>query len=75
MGLAAGIAGYPVGMVMTYILDSFILNLGAGVRFSLTTLLAAIATGIICSLVAGFYPTYKLSGIKISDSFRTQWEV
>jgi putative ABC transport system permease protein len=75
MGLAAGIAGYPVGMVMTYILDSFILNLGAGVRFSITTLLAAIATGIICSLAAGFYPTYKLSGIKISDSFRTQWEV
>jgi len=75
MGLAAGIAGYPIGMVMTYILDSFVLNLGVGVRFSLTVLLAAIASGILCSLAAGFYPTYKLSGIKISDSFRTQWEV
>jgi putative ABC transport system permease protein len=75
MGLAAGIAGYPIGMAMTYILDSFVLNLGAGVRFSLTVLLAAIASGIICSLAAGFYPTYRLSGIKISDSFRTQWEV
>jgi putative ABC transport system permease protein len=75
MGLAAGFAGYPIGMAMTYILDSFVLNLGAGVRFSLTVLLAAIASGIICSLAAGFYPTYRLSGIKISDSFRTQWEV
>ncbi len=75
MGLAAGIAGYPIGMAMTYVLDSFVLNLGAGVRFSFTVLLAAIASGIICSLAAGFYPTYRLSGIKISDSFRTQWEV
>jgi len=75
MGLAAGIAGYPIGMVMTHVLDSFVLNLGAGVRFSLTVLLASIATGILCSLVAGFYPTYKLAGITISDSFRTQWEV
>jgi putative ABC transport system permease protein len=75
MGLAAGLTGYPIGMAMTYVLDSFILNLGAGVRFSLMTLLAAIASGIMCSLAAGFYPTYKLSGITISDSFRTQWEV
>lgn len=75
MGLAAGIAGYPIGMVMTYVLDSFVLNLGAGVHFSLSVFLAAIASGILCSLVAGFYPTYKLSGIKISDSFRSQWEV
>jgi putative ABC transport system permease protein len=75
MGLAAGIVGYPIGMAITYVLDSFILNLGAGVHISLMTLLAAIASGIICSLAAGFYPTYKLSGITISDSFRTQWEV
>jgi len=75
MGFAAGIAGYPIGMVMTYVLDSFVLNLGAGVHFSLRVFLTAIASGIICSLAAGIYPTYKLSGLKISDSFRTQWEV
>jgi putative ABC transport system permease protein len=75
MGLAAGIAGYPIGMIMTYVLDSFILNLGAGARFSITVFIAAIASGILCSMAAGFYPTYKLSGITISDSFRTQWEI
>jgi putative ABC transport system permease protein len=75
MGLAAGIAGYPIGMLMTYVLDSFVLNLGAGVRFSITVFFAAIASGILCSLAAGFYPTYRLSGITISDSFRSQWEV
>jgi putative ABC transport system permease protein len=75
MGLAAGITGYPIGMTMTYVLDSFVLNLGAGVHFSLTVFLGAVVSGIICSLAAGFYPTYRLSRLKISDSFRTQWEV
>lgn len=75
MGLAAGIAGYPAGLLMTFLLDSFVLNLGAGIRASLPVFFAAIASGLLCSLIASFYPTYRLSRIKITESFRTQWEV
>ncbi|MCL5024689.1 MAG: FtsX-like permease family protein [Nitrospirae bacterium] len=75
LGLAAGIVGYPAGMVITYLLDSLVLNLGAGVRVSPAVILIAVASGLLCSLTASFYPTYQLSKIKITDSFRTQWEV
>lgn len=75
IGLAAGIAGYPAGMLMTFLLDTFVLNLGVDVRASLPVFLAAVASGVVCSLAASFYPTYRLAKIKITDSFRTQWEV
>lgn len=75
VGFIAGIAGYPAGLLMTYLLDSFVLNLGAGLKISFTVFIIAVTAGVVCSLTASFYPTYKLSKITVTDSFRTQWEV
>lgn len=74
IGLIGGIIGYPVGLLMTYLLDSFLLKLGAGVRVNLLYILVALLVGIFCSFIASSYPTYRLSKIKITESFRTQWE-
>lgn len=74
IGLIGGMLGYPLGLLMTYLLDSFLLKLGAGLRVNLLYVVVALLVGIFCSLVASFYPTYRLSRIKITESFRTQWE-
>lgn len=75
VGFAGGIAGYLTGLFMTYLLDSFLLNIGASIKPSPYFFFIALFVGILCSLSASFYPTYKLSKIKITESFRTQWEV
>ncbi|MGD2080407.1 MAG: FtsX-like permease family protein [Nitrospirota bacterium] len=75
IGLVAGMVGYPLGLAMTYLLDSFLLKIGAAVRFSPQFLLVALLVGVLCSLTASFYPTYRLSGAKIIETFKTQWEV
>jgi ABC-type antimicrobial peptide transport system permease subunit len=59
---------------MTYLLDTFVLKLGAGIRINLFYVPVALLVGIFCSFIASFYPTYRLSRIKITESFRTQWE-
>jgi putative ABC transport system permease protein len=74
IGLIGGMIGYPLGLLMTYLLDSFLLKLGAGIRVNLFYVPVALLVGIFCSFIASFYPTYRLSRIKITESFRTQWE-
>ena len=74
IGLIGGMIGYPLGLLMTYLLDSFLLKLGAGIRVNLLYVPVALLVGIFCSFIASFYPTYQLSKIKITESFRTQWE-
>ena len=74
IGLIGGVIGYPLGLLMTYLLDSFLLKLGAGVRINLLYVLVALMVGVFCSFAASSYPTYRLSRIKITESFRTQWE-
>jgi len=73
IGLIGGIIGYSAGLLMTYLLDFFLLNLGAGIRINLLYFLSALLVGIFCSFIASFYPTHRLSKIKITESFRTQW--
>jgi putative ABC transport system permease protein len=74
IGLLGGLIGYPLGLVMTYLLDSFLLKLGAGIHVNILYVLVALLVGVFCSFIASFYPTYRLSKIKITESFRTQWE-
>lgn len=74
IGFLGGLIGYPLGLIMTYLLDSFLLKLGAGINVNILYIPAALLVGVLCSLIASFYPTYQLSKIKITESFRTQWE-
>ncbi len=73
LGLAAGIGGYLLGIGMAYILNT-LLDIGAVIRITTDFLWRALFLGIICSLVAIVYPAYKLSKLKITETFRTQWE-
>lgn len=73
LGLAAGICGYMLGLGMAYILNS-LLDIGAVIRITTDFLWRALLLGIVCSLVAIIYPAYKLSKLKITETFRTQWE-
>jgi putative ABC transport system permease protein len=74
IGLIGGSAGFLVGVGMAYILNS-LLDIGAVIRISTQFFWIALSLGIVCSVVAIFYPAYKLSRIKITETFRTQWEV
>lgn len=73
LGLAAGIIGYLLGLGMAYILNT-LLDIGAVIRISTDFLPRALILGVVCSLVAIIYPAYKLSKLKITETFRTQWE-
>lgn len=75
VGFIAGIIGYPLGLFMTYLLDSLLLKIGAIVSVNPQFLFVAVLVGVLCSLTASFYPTYKLSRIKITETFKSQWEV
>ncbi len=75
VGFVAGTFGFFVGMGCTWILDRFLLKLGSSVILNPAYLLGAVTIGMVCSLSASYYPTYRLSGIKITESFRSQWEV
>jgi len=75
MGLLGGVIGYPVGVGATFLLDRFLLKLGAGTGSDPLFFLAAVGVGVLCCLLASTYPTYQLAGIRITESFRTQWEV
>lgn len=73
LGLAAGIGGYLLGLGMAYILNS-LLDIGAVILITTDFLWRALFMGVVCSLVAIIYPAYKLSKLKITETFRTQWE-
>ncbi|MEJ2697672.1 MAG: FtsX-like permease family protein [Candidatus Sulfobium sp.] len=75
VGISGGIIGYLIGLISSYLLDAFFLKIGAAISAKPQFLLIALLVGVFCSLVASFYPTYKLSSIKITETFRTQWEV
>lgn len=73
LGLAAGIAGYLLGLGMAYVLNS-LLDIGAVIRITTDFLPRALILGVVCSLAAILYPAYKLSKLRITETFRTQWE-
>lgn len=75
IGLVGGAIGYPVGVVMSSMTDKFLLDIGSSFRLSFSSFIIAVLMGFICSLIASIYPTMKLSAIKITESFRTQWEM
>ena len=74
LGLLGGSVGFLAGVGMAYILNS-LLDIGAIISISTQYFWIALSLGTVCSLVAIFYPAYKLSRIKITETFRTQWEV
>jgi len=73
LGLAAGIGGYLLGLGMAYILNT-LLDIGAVIQITPNFIWRALLLGIVCSIVAIIYPAYKLSKLKITETFRTQWE-
>jgi len=73
LGLAAGIGGYFLGLGMAYILNT-LLDIGAVIQITPNFIWRALLLGIVCSIVAIIYPAYKLSKLKITETFRTQWE-
>jgi putative ABC transport system permease protein len=73
LGLAAGTGGYLLGLGMAYILNT-LLDTGAVILITDVFLWRALSLGVVCSLVAIVYPAYKLSKLKITETFRTQWE-
>jgi len=73
LGLVAGTGGYLLGLGMAYILNS-LLDIGAVILITTGFLWRALLLGVVCSLVAIIYPAYKLSKLKITETFRTQWE-
>lgn len=75
IGVVGGMFGYVVGFIASYLLDSLFLEIGAAATIKPHFLLAALLVGVLCSLTASLYPTYKMSHIKITETFRTQWEV
>lgn len=74
MGLAGGLIGFLLGAGIAYVLNA-LLDIGAVIRISPQFLWMALAVGVVCSLIAIFYPAYKLSKVRITETFRTQWEV
>jgi ABC-type antimicrobial peptide transport system permease subunit len=74
IGIIAGLGGFALGVGMAYIMNTF-LGIGAVIRVESIVLSQALALGIICSLLAIYYPAHRLSSIKITETFRTQWEV
>jgi len=75
IGVVGGAVGYPMGLLMSFLSDSFLLDIGTSIRFSFPFFVLAVFMGCMCSLFASVYPTVKLSGIKITEAFRSQWEV
>ncbi|MGW8179809.1 MAG: ABC transporter permease, partial [bacterium] len=74
IGIIAGVGGFVIGVGMAYILNS-LLDIGSIIRINTEVLWYALALGIVSSLLAIYYPAEKLSRIKITETFRTQWEV
>jgi putative ABC transport system permease protein len=74
IGVFGGSAGFLLGVGMAYVLNS-LLDMGAVIRVSIQFFWIALSLGIVCSVIAILYPAYKLSRIKITETFRTQWEV
>jgi putative ABC transport system permease protein len=75
LGISGGIIGYLIGLISSYLLDIFFFKIGSALSAKPQFFLIALLVGVFCSLIASFYPTYKLSNMKITESFRTQWEV
>lgn len=73
IGLLAGISGYLLGIVIALILNH-LLGISAIIRLEVSYIWISIIIGILCSLVAILYPAYKLSRMKITETFKTQWE-
>jgi putative ABC transport system permease protein len=73
LGLAAGICGFMLGVGMAYLLST-LLDTTATMVVTIDFLWRALFLGIICSLLAIIYPAYSLSRLKITETFRTQWE-
>jgi putative ABC transport system permease protein len=74
IGMIGGIAGFIVGIGLSHILNS-LLDIGAVIRISPQYFWIALSLGIVCSVIAILYPAIKLSRVKVTDTFRTQWEV
>lgn len=73
LGFTSGAVGYLVGIGMAIVLNAF-LDIGAILRVDSHLLWRALALGILCSVLAVFVPALKLTRIKITETFRTQWE-
>ncbi|WP_020404000.1 FtsX-like permease family protein [Gracilimonas tropica] len=76
MGVMAGILSVPLGILMAYILV-YVINLrsfGWTLQFMITpeVLIQAVALAIIAALLAGIYPSKKMSEANPADALRNE---
>jgi ABC-type lipoprotein release transport system permease subunit len=58
-------------MLMAYLTDTFLLDIGISIKFSYVFFIIAIFMGVVSSFTASIWPTMKLSSIKITEAVRT----
>jgi putative ABC transport system permease protein len=73
IGVTGGIGGYLIGVAFAYALNS-LLAMGGVITLTPDFLYRALALGTIVSLIAIIYPAFTISRMKITETFRTQWE-
>ncbi len=73
IGVTGGIGGYCIGVAFAYALNA-LLAMGGVITLTSDFLYRALALGTIVSLIAIFYPAFTISRMKITATFRTQWE-
>ncbi|MEJ2690461.1 MAG: FtsX-like permease family protein, partial [Deltaproteobacteria bacterium] len=73
VGVIGGSGGFGVGVIMAHLLNS-LLGMGGVIILSMDFLYRALALGTVVSLIAIIYPAINLSKMKITETFRTQWD-
>lgn len=76
MGVMAGILSVPLGILMAYILV-YVINLrsfGWTLQFMISSevLIQAVALAIVAALLAGIYPSWKMSKANPADALRNE---
>ncbi len=76
MGFVAAVAALPLGNVLAYILVRFVnkRSFGWSVNFELVPeyIVQGFVVSLLASILAGFYPAYKLSKISVAEALREE---
>jgi putative ABC transport system permease protein len=73
IGVAGGIGGYLIGVAFAFALNG-LLAMGGVITLTPDFMYRALGLGTIVSLIAIIFPAFTISRMKITETFRTQWE-
>jgi len=73
VGFIGGTGGFLIGVALAYVLNSF-LDMGGIIRLTPDIYYRALALGTVVSLIAIVFPALTISRMKITDTFRSQWD-